>query len=252
MLAERYAPAGANKGLAALRGALKEAWRLGQVDAEAYRRAVDLAPVHGSGLPRGRALARAEIMALFRMCIEDGAAGGVRDGAMLAVLYGAGLRRSELVGLDLADYAEEAGTLVVHGKGDRSRLAYVDAGMSAYLADWLELRGEEEGPLFYPVLKNGRIVRRRLWPQSVRKALGKRAEAAGVAQFAPHDLRRTFIGDLLEAGVDMVTVQQLAGHASVQTTAGYDRRPDETRRRAAGLLHLPYLRQVAGRMRVVA
>src|SRR5438105_10945478 len=70
-LAARYAPATANKMLAALRGVLREAWRLGYVSAEDYRRAADLAPVRGTTLPRGRALTVGELRALFAAVAED-------------------------------------------------------------------------------------------------------------------------------------------------------------------------------------
>jgi site-specific recombinase XerD len=80
----------------------------------------------------------------------------------------------------------------------------------------------------------------RLTPQAVLVILERRAGAAGVAHFSPHDLRRTFISELLDTGADLATVRALAGHARVETTAGYDRRGEQAKRRAAEMLHFPY------------
>ena len=123
------------------------------------------------------------------------------------------------------------------------RLVYVVGGAAEALEDWLVRRGEEPGSLFCPILKNGYIYKDRgLTDQAVYNVLKKRGTQAGVARFSPHDLRRTFVGDLLERGVDIVTVQHLAGHANVSTTARYDRRGEETKKKAAHSLHLPYRR----------
>jgi len=86
----------------------------------------------------------------------------------------------------------------------------------------------------------GKLANRRLAPQSVYNVLAKRGREGGVKDFSPHDFRRTFVSDLLEAGADISTVAKMAGHASVTTTARYDRRPEEAKRKAAGLLHVPY------------
>jgi integrase/recombinase XerD len=242
VLAERYAPATANKLLAALKGALKEAWRLGLMDGEPYQCAVDVAGVEATTLPRGRALAAGELAALLRACAADVRATGARDAALLAVLYGAGLRRAEAVALALADCEPVGGALTVwSGKGHKARVVYPAAGSATALADWLAVRGAAPGSLLCPVDKAGRVAVRRMTTQAVLGILRRRARAAGVARFSPHDLRRSFVSDLLDAGADVSAVQQLAGHASVQTTLRYDRRGERAKAKAAGLLHLPYV-----------
>lgn len=248
-LAEKYAPSMANKCLAALRGVLKAAWRLGQMPTEEYQRAADIPSVRGESLPRGRALSRGELHALFAVCVEDGRIKGARDAALLAVLYGGGLRRSEAVALDMADYQSEGGALTVRsGKGRKPRLVYLTHGGKGALEEWLAWRGGERrglgggngGPLFLPVLKSGKLVDRRLSDQAVRKVLRERTLQAGVKVAAPHDMRRSFISHLLEAGADISTVQKLAGHANVSTTTRYDRRGEAAKQKAAELLHVPW------------
>jgi site-specific recombinase XerD len=243
-LMERYKPSTANKMLAALRGVLKESWRLGYMTAEDYHRATDVHTIKAQTLPRGRALASGEVSALMGVCMGDASPAGIRDAALIAILYGAGLRRSESVGLDLSDYNIETGELVIRGaKGRKDRLAYATNGSADALKDWLGVRSGESGPLFCNINKGGKINIHRMTDQAVLHILKKRANEAGVASFSPHDLRRSFISDLLDAGADISTAQQLAGHSNVQTTARYDRRGEATKRKAAELLHVPYLRR---------
>ena len=243
-VATRYAPATANRMLAALRGVLREAWRLGLMDGEQYQRATDLAAVRGQRLPAGRAVTAGELSALFASCPPT--PGGVRDAALIAVLYGTGVRRSEAAALDVADVdLATAAVTIKNGKGAKSRLTYLPAGALAALTAWLDVRGSGGGPLFVPVRRGGHLQPgHRLSGQAIRAILHRRAAVARVAPFGPHDLRRSTVGDLLDAGADIATVARLAGHASVAVTMTYDRRPEATKARAASLLHVPYTRPI--------
>ncbi|MHB2017165.1 MAG: tyrosine-type recombinase/integrase [Candidatus Xenobia bacterium] len=235
------APASANLHISALRGVLREAWRLGLMSAEAAQRAGDVPRVRGTTLPRGRALDSGELRALFDVCARDGGPGALRDAALLALLYGAGLRRSEAVALDVADWNSADGCVTVrHGKGNKARQTYLSAGGAKAVADWLAQRGTAPGPLLCPVNKGGRITLRRLSDHAAYDVMLRRASAAGVAACSPHDMRRTNISHLFDAGADVAVVKQMVGHANVETTARYDRRGEVAKKKAAGLLHVPW------------
>jgi len=242
-VAKRYAPATANKILAALRGVLREAWRLGYMSAEDFERACDLGPIHGETVPAGRELSNGEILALMQACGRDHSPAGTRDAAIIGIAYTCGLRRAEIVGLELDDFTANSGKILIRGKGKKQRTAYVINGALDALKDWLSIRGDSAGPLFVPINKGGKLQPGRITTQAVYNMLVKRAEEAEVDTFSPHDLRRTFISDLLDKGADIATVSKMAGHANVTTTARYDRRPEEAKQKAAGLLHLPYRRK---------
>ena len=250
------APASINVTLYAIRGVCKACWNLSLMSADDYGRIRQVAPVRGSRLPAGRSLASGELVALLEACWRDRSLAGVRDAAIIALLYVGGLRRAEIAFLDIGDYQVTSGALKVRGKGDKERLVYVAGGAGEALDEWLNWRGESGwsehemesggitstesgGALFCPILKSGRLVRRRLTDQAIYNILKKRALQGGVTHFSPHDLRRTFVGDLLDRGVDIVTVQQLAGHANVSTTAKYDRRGESVKAKAASTLHIP-------------
>ena len=136
-MSEEYAPATANRILSALRGVLKEAWRLGYMTAEDYQRSIDIKNVRGDTVPAGRELAQREISKLVAVCRDDGDSISLRDRAIIGLLYTCGLRRAEVVALDVSDYDAESGKLTVRaGKGRKQRTVYVTGGAAA--AFWLQ------------------------------------------------------------------------------------------------------------------
>jgi integrase len=190
-LSSTVAPATANKHLAALRGVLKQCWRQGLITAEAHQRAIDLPPVRGESPRRAARLCLEDLRRLAEVCVSDPSPAGARDEALLALLYGAHLRRSEAVALELSDYDVVSGQLVVSDRS-RSRTRRFAANPDARhaLERWIQIRGPEPGPLFNPVNKGGRIEPRRLSQQAIYIACQKRAAEAGLPPTSPEDLRR--------------------------------------------------------------
>jgi len=233
------APVTANKMLSALRRVLLEAYRLDLMAAEDYNKAVDFANIPGDSELRGRSLANAEIAVLLETCHSSSPI-DIRDAAIVTVLLATGLRRSELVNLDLSDLNLNTGELLVRkGKRGKNRKVYLSSDALSFVEKWLTVRGDKPGPCFCRIRRGGHLHVGRMHPDAIWRMLRHRAEIAGLESFSPHDLRRTFCSDLLDAGVDVVTVQKLAGHTSPTTTAKYDRRGEETLRRAVQTLKIP-------------
>lgn len=148
---------------------------------------------------------------------------GVRDLAMLELLYGSGLRVSELVALELGSCNFEAGFLRCVGKGNKERIVPIGRSASEALARYLRLerpilvkRCPQTAALF--VNRRGtRLTRQRVWQ------LLRRYAAAGLITktIGPHTLRHSFATHLLERGADLRTVQELLGHANISTTQRY-------------------------------
>ena len=152
---------------------------------------------------------------------DSGTPAGQRDRAILEALYGAGLRVSELVGLNLCGYNRAAREVRVLGKGDKERLVPLNpraaAALTAYIADGRRTHSSDDVEAIFLNRDGGRLTAgsvRRL----VRKYVNKSAIAAGVT---PHSLRHAFATHLLEGGADLRAVQELLGHVDLSTTQIY-------------------------------
>lgn len=228
-----------NHALAAVRGVLKTAWLGDLVSTSDYHKAIAVRGVRGSTLPAGRDVANLEVQTLMRSC-DTATAAGARDRALLAVLWSGGLRRDEIAGATLANYDAARGDLVVTGKGNKQRVVCIGSSVRPLVDAWLLIRGNTAGALFCPINRGGRVaVGHHMTAQAIYNMLRKRAGAAGIATFSPHDLRRTFVGNMLACGTDIATVATMCGHASINTTARYDRRKLDTLRAAADRLTMP-------------
>lgn len=194
----------------------------------------------------GRVVTQHEIWLMLQAAAHDLSFRGSRDAAILTLGVACGLRRAEIAGLTtssildpIPDFGVQTIPLHVLGKGGRHRLAYLSGPPGSVLISWLRRRGSWVGPLLVRSGYRRELTRSPLSPHGVWRALGRLAARASVAHFTPHDLRRTFITTLLTQGVDIALVARLAGHASIQTTALYDRRSDRLALEAVQALPWP-------------
>jgi site-specific recombinase XerD len=244
-LQEEYSISSINRMLSAVRETVKQAWLLKQIPADQYLRVKQVNNVKGSRLPAGRYITAGEIKAILDVCIADKSPAGFRDAAIIAwMVSGGGPRRAEVVSVDLGDYDPDSGQIKIVGKGNNERTNYLENGAYDAMADWLAVRGDAPGPLFIPINKAGTMILRRMTSQAIYNMLNRRIEQAGIKDFSPHDLRRTFISNMLDAGADLATTSKIVGHEDLKTTAVYDRRPEQAKKKATQLLSVPYKRRL--------
>jgi len=149
------------------------------------------------------------------------AAGGLRDRAILELMYSAGCRVRELVGIDDGDLDLRNATVRIRGKGRRERLGIVGSHAQAALQAWLAARPAATGKTAARPLFTNKFGGR-LSVRGVARLLEKHLAVAGLAgKASPHTLRHSFATHLLDAGADIRSVQELLGHKSLVTTQIY-------------------------------
>ncbi len=233
-LMSEYAPATARRYIAAVKGTLKAAWRMGQMSSDEYMRAVDLGRIGGHSVT-GRMLSPEEVGALLATCTDKY---GIRDAGILMLMVLFTARRAEVTTVQLSDYQSNykpgMGRLVLHGKGKKDRAEFLQNGEKELLEEWMGMRGSEPGPLFCHLDSNEPLA-----PITVYQMIRRRMKRAGIQHATPHDLRRTAISNLLQI-TDSITVARICGHSSPSQTMKYDRRSEEGMIIALSKLHLPF------------
>ncbi|MGZ0715935.1 site-specific integrase [Pseudomonas palleroniana] len=232
-----YAPNTSSLYVNAVRGVMNEAWRMSLISQDHLLKMRSVKAASGTRLKPGRNLRRTLIRELMDVCAADPRPQGLRDAAVIGILYGSGMRKSESVNLDLAQINFEERSLRVTGKGHKELLKYAPQWAFAKLQTWLAFRreqlkeGEEDDTfLFNRIRRGSHITRERITKHAIYYIARQRGEQVGV-KIMPHDFRRSFITRVIEEH-DLSIAQKLAHHTNIQTTASYDVRDDNERRRA--------------------
>jgi len=245
-LADEYdATSTANRFMLAARAIARQCRNLGLIDRDALDAIERIKTFKWHSLPAGRVLTRVEIADLMGVRPHGGFASpsertdiSIRDRAVIALLYGCGLRRAELVALDLNDHDDADGVINVRGKGRRDRAVPINAHVRQSLKDWYRALGDADSatPMIPNILGRDSIGLHRITGGHVARIVAGRAERARIAHCSPHDLRRSCATHMLDSGVDIAIVRRILGHASLDTTVRYDRRGREDEIKAVGAL----------------
>jgi len=165
-------------------------------------------------------LSEAEAIALLKAC-STRAPTGVRNRALIAVLWRCGLRISEALALELRDVDLDAGTVRVrHGKGDKSRTVGIDEQTAALLARWLDRRRQLSPGARAPIFCT--LASRRLDTSYVRRLLPRLAAKAGIdRRVHAHGLRHTYAAELAREGTAINVIRDALGHTSLTVTDRY-------------------------------
>lgn len=157
---------------------------------------------------------------------------GLRDRAIVELLFSSGLRVSELVNLDRGHVNTKRREFMVRGKGQKDRPVFVSDAAAQWVENYLETRLDNLPPLFLSYSRNNIASRggdyRRLGARSIQRMVNKYARLAGITKHvSPHTMRHSFATDLLMNGADIRSVQSMLGHSNIATTQVYTHVTDE-------------------------
>jgi site-specific recombinase XerC len=186
------APSTINATLAAVRGVVRQAWKLELIGDSDYLQIMEIKGVKKRDKAAGRIPTFKDLTLLLNSCAEDNnGALGDRDAAMLALIVSLQLTPSNMVKLNISDYDHSAKALRVHEKGGKEReITICDIGAWEALSTWLKRRGAKPGHLLCHVNKSGKVIIKALSSEAIYKALRSRMSKAKVVPFPPRELRR--------------------------------------------------------------
>jgi len=164
--------------------------------------------------------------------IDTGDEPGLRDRAIIELLFSSGLRVSELVGLNRGDINTRRREFMVRGKGQKDRPVFITESAAEHVDEYLSARLDNLPPLFLSYSRNNVASQsgdfRRLTPRSIQRMINKYARLAGITKHvSPHTMRHSFATDLLMNGADLRSVQSMLGHSNIATTQVYTHVTDE-------------------------
>ena len=234
LIEQQKAPSTVALYLSAIKGVMKEAWLAEMINPDQYQRIFQVKKPKGTRVSKGKALDLGVVNIAIDAC-NDGTITGIRDKAILSVLLGAGLRRSECAELHLKNIEFGLNEITVVGKGNKERVLPVEDIVMDNIFEWVDgVRGEQQGPLFMPIRKNGNVGETALSDTSIYAICKKRGLAIDSDDLKPHNLRRTYGTEHDKAGTDLQTTCDLLGHSSLDTTRTYifDDKEDKKRKAA--------------------
>lgn len=225
-------PATVNTYLSAIKGVALEAWMANLMTAHEHSMIKQVKSLRGKKVRKGNALSQKKAAQLLD--INPSTPIGVRNRAIFSLMIGCGLRRAEVVALNVADLDKENGRIIIRGKGNKERVMYVPKNTTEHIKNWINIAClAVEDPIFTRIFKSQVITNRRLSSQAIYLFMKEQQAKVGLSGLSPHDLRRTFATLLLEKGEDLITVKEAMGHSSVETTQSYDMRGEKRLKQAA-------------------
>lgn len=215
-------PATINQRMSAIRKLAQEAADNGMIDPTLANGIARVKGVKSAGARVGNWLTREQAQSLLD-APDVGTLKGLRDRAILAVMMGAGLRRSEVAALTFDHVQQREGRWVIVdlvGKGNRTRSVPIPSWVKAALDAWASAAELKAGPVFRAIHKGGYLDGESVTPQAIRDVVAHTGAAIGLT-LAAHDLRRTYAKLAHKGGAGLDQIQLSLGHASIQTTERY-------------------------------